>query len=49
MKIIVTGSLGNINKPLSIALVQRGYSVTVISSTPNRQKEIESLGAGAAL
>ena len=49
MKIIVTGSLGHISKPLTEELVQKGYSVTVISSNAERQKEIEALGAGAAI
>ena len=49
MKIIVTGSLGNISKPLTEALVEKGHSVTVISSNPERQKDIEALGAKAAI
>ncbi|SDE57910.1 Uncharacterized conserved protein YbjT, contains NAD(P)-binding and DUF2867 domains [Mucilaginibacter pineti] len=49
MKIIVTGSLGHIGKPLTQALVQKGHSVTVISSNPEKQKEIEALGASAAI
>jgi uncharacterized protein YbjT (DUF2867 family) len=49
MKIIVTGSLGHISKPLSTRLVQEGHSVTVISSQPAKQKDIEALGAGAAI
>jgi uncharacterized protein YbjT (DUF2867 family) len=49
MKIIVTGSLGNISKPLTIELVQKGHSVTVISSKAERQNEIEALGAKAAI
>jgi uncharacterized protein YbjT (DUF2867 family) len=49
MKIIVTGSLGHISKPLTQELVQKGHSVTVISSQPERQKEIEALGATAAI
>jgi hypothetical protein len=32
MKIILTGSLGNIWKPLTQQLVQKGHQVTVISS-----------------
>lgn len=32
MKIIVTGSLGLINTPLTKELVQKGHTVTVISS-----------------
>ncbi|AYB33038.1 NmrA family NAD(P)-binding protein [Chryseolinea soli] len=49
MKIIVTGSLGNISKPLTKELVQNGHSVTVISSNPEKQKDIEALGATAAI
>ena len=48
MKIIVTGSLGHISKPLTAALVQKGYAVTVISSNPQKQKDIEALGATGA-
>jgi uncharacterized protein YbjT (DUF2867 family) len=49
MKIIVTGSLGHISKPLTQALVQKGHSVTVISSKADKQKDIEALGAKAAI
>ncbi|WP_345951173.1 NAD(P)H-binding protein [Mucilaginibacter sp. PAMB04274] len=49
MKIIVTGSLGHISKPLAEELVQKGHAVTVISSSAERQAEIESLGATAAI
>lgn len=49
MKITITGSLGHIGKPLTIRLVQKGHAVTVISSNPERQKEIEALGAKAAI
>ena len=49
MKIIVSGSLGNISKPLTIELVQEGHEVTVISSNPEKQKDIEALGASAAI
>ncbi|MEO6843869.1 MAG: NmrA family NAD(P)-binding protein [Ginsengibacter sp.] len=49
MKIIVTGSLGNISKPLTKELVQKGHSVTVISSNPEKQNDIETLGAEAAI
>jgi uncharacterized protein YbjT (DUF2867 family) len=48
MKIVLTGSLGPISKPLTQMLVQRNHTVTVISSKPERQKEIEALGAKAA-
>lgn len=49
MKIIITGSLGNISKPLTQELVQKGHSVTVVSSNPKKQKDIEALGAKAAI
>ncbi|MDP9081694.1 MAG: NAD(P)H-binding protein [Bacteroidota bacterium] len=49
MKIILTGSLGHIGKPLTEELVQKGHAVTVISSNPERQNEIEALGATAAI
>jgi uncharacterized protein YbjT (DUF2867 family) len=49
MKIIVTGSLGHISKPLTEELVQKGHQVTVISSNLDKQKEIEELGAEAAI
>ncbi len=49
MKIIITGSLGNISKPLTEALVQKGNTVTVITSSNDRQEEIEKLGASAAI
>lgn len=49
MKIVVTGSLGNISKPLTQELVQKGHSVTVISSNAERQKDIEALDAKAVI
>ena len=49
MKIIITGSLGNISKPLATALVQKRHEVTVIASSVERQSEIENLGALAAI
>ena len=49
MKVIVTGSIGNISKPLTKELVQKGHHVTVISSNQERQKDIEALGAEAAI
>ena len=49
MKIIVTGSLGHIGKPLTQELVQKGHAVTVISSRKEKQKDIEALGATAAI
>lgn len=45
MKIIITGSLGNISKPLTQKLVQEGHQVTVISSSDDKKAEIESLSS----
>ena len=49
MKYAITSSLGNISKPIATALVKAGHTVTVITSSPDRVKEIESLGAAAAV
>ncbi|MFH7015587.1 NAD(P)H-binding protein [Flavobacterium sp. FlaQc-47] len=49
MNIVLTGSLGNISKPLAIELVQKGHSVTVITRKEERQKDIEAIGAKAAI
>lgn len=49
MKVVVTGSLGNISQPLTKELVQKGHTVTVISSKPEKQKDIAALGATAAI
>ncbi|PJJ10044.1 uncharacterized protein YbjT (DUF2867 family) [Flavobacterium sp. 1] len=49
MKIIITGSLGNISKPLTQELVQKGHQITVISSNRKNQTAIETLGAKAAI
>jgi uncharacterized protein YbjT (DUF2867 family) len=49
MKIVVTGSLGHISLPLTRELVQKGHSVTVISSKPDKRKDIETSGAAAAI
>jgi len=49
MKIIVTGSLGHIGKPLVQELIIKGHAVTVISSNANRQAAIEQMGATPAI
>jgi uncharacterized protein YbjT (DUF2867 family) len=49
MKIILTGSLGNISKPLVKELIGKGHAVSVISSSPDRQKDIEAMGAKAVI
>lgn len=49
MKIIITGSLGNISKPLTETLVKAGHQVTVISSNADRAADIKALGATPAI
>ncbi|RXM39286.1 NAD-dependent dehydratase [Chryseobacterium sp. CH21] len=49
MNIVLTGSIGNIGKPLTKELVDKGHSVTVISSNKERMAAIEALGAKAAI
>jgi uncharacterized protein YbjT (DUF2867 family) len=49
MKIVVTGSLGHISRPLVQKLTAAKHNVTVISSNADRKAEIESLGAKAAI
>lgn len=48
MKITLTGSLGNISKPLAKKLINNGHQVTIISSNPDKAPQIEALGAIAA-
>ncbi|MGH1517583.1 NAD(P)H-binding protein [Chryseobacterium sp. JK1] len=49
MNIVLTGSIGNIGRTLTEQLVQKGHSVTVISSASERIPAIEALGAKAAI
>ncbi|HCA06114.1 NAD(P)H-binding protein [Chryseobacterium sp.] len=49
MNIVLTGSIGNIGKPLTEELVQKGHTVTVISSNAERTAAIENIGAKAAI
>lgn len=49
MKFIVTGSLGNISKPLTQLLVEKSHDVTVVSSDGQKVGKIEALGAKAAI
>ena len=49
MNIVLTGSISNVGKPLTVALIKKGHSVTVISSHPERRAAIEALGAKAAI
>lgn len=49
MKIVLTGSLGNISKPLTEILVKEGHHVTLISSNPDKQARILAIGALPAI
>lgn len=49
MKIVLTGSLGHISRPLTQLLASGGKEVIVISSKAERQADIEALGASAAI
>lgn len=49
MKIVVTGALGNVGKPLIEELVKKGHSVTGIIRDPNKQKDLRLLGAKVAV
>jgi uncharacterized protein YbjT (DUF2867 family) len=49
MKFVVTGSLGNISKPLAEKLVAAGHDVTVVSSKADKTAQIEAMGAKAAI
>ena len=49
MQYVITGSLGNISKPLAERLVAAGHHVTVISSKSDKVAQIEAIGAKAAI
>jgi uncharacterized protein YbjT (DUF2867 family) len=49
MKLVVTGSLRNISKPLTQILVEKGHDVTVISKDAEKVGQIETVGAKAAI
>ncbi|MBC7920964.1 MAG: DNA-3-methyladenine glycosylase 2 family protein [Ferruginibacter sp.] len=49
MKVVATGSLEDISQPPTKGLVQKGHAVTVIGSKPEKQEDMEALGATAHL
>ncbi len=49
MKVTITGSLGNISKPLAETLIKAGHEITIISSDEGKKAAIEELGATAAI
>lgn len=49
MKYVITGSLGNISKPIAAQLASTGNEVVVLTSDASKVKQIESLGCKAAV
>ena len=49
MKYVITGGAGNISLPLSLALLQAGHQVTVISRNASNIQELTAAGAVAAI
>lgn len=49
MNYVITGSAGNISKPLAETLLQAGHQVTVISRTAANLKSLTDAGATAAI
>jgi uncharacterized protein YbjT (DUF2867 family) len=49
MNYVLTGSIGHISKPIAEALVKAGHNITIITSSEQKVKEIEKLGAKAAV
>ena len=49
MKITITGSLGNVSRPLAERLIAQGHQITVVSHNPEKVQEIESLQAKPAI
>jgi uncharacterized protein YbjT (DUF2867 family) len=47
MNYVITGSLGNISKPIVEQLVKHGHKVSVITSKEENRQSIEALGATA--
>lgn len=49
MKYVLTGSTGNITKPLAATLLAAGHEVAIITSSASRKEAIEKLGATAVI
>ncbi len=49
MKIVLTGSISNVGKPLTAELVKQGHAVTVITSKTERLNDIKALGANGVV
>ncbi len=46
---VITGSTGHISKPIALGLIKAGKKVTIVTSNKDKVKEIEALGAKAAV
>jgi uncharacterized protein YbjT (DUF2867 family) len=49
MKYVITGAAGNISKPLSEILLEKGHEITVIGRNAENLKELTNKGAKAAI
>lgn len=49
MKVVLSCSLRHISKQPAMELIAKGHSVSIISSKDEKQKEIENIGAKAAI
>lgn len=49
MKIVVTGSLGHVSRPLAEKLIKAGHDVIVVTSDNAKTEQIKSLGAKPAV
>ncbi len=49
MKYVITGSLGNISKPLAEALLKEGHQVTIVTSNYKHEDAIKAMGAKPAV
>lgn len=49
LKFVVTGSAGNVSRPLAKLLLQKGHEVTVVGRNAENLKELVALGAKTAI
>lgn len=49
MKIVITGSLGNVSKALAEILLPKGHLVTIVTSDPKKVSAIKAMGARPAV
>lgn len=49
MKLVLTGSTGNVSKPLALDLIAKGHDVTIITTQQDKAATIQESGAKAAV